>query len=92
MMADMDSKDMLWTAQSPPRPEPRVGELLFEFVRASDRAPMSCELRFNGESYGWEAQFFERGEFHRSRGGFGTRALAEQWASVERDALAALRT
>jgi len=24
--------------------------------------PMTCELRFNGESYGWEAQFLERGE------------------------------
>jgi hypothetical protein len=40
----------------------RPGETLFEFLRASDRAPMSCELRFHGESYGWEAQFFERGE------------------------------
>jgi hypothetical protein len=39
----------------------RPGELLFEFVRASDNAPMTCELRFNGESYAWEAQFFERG-------------------------------
>jgi hypothetical protein len=29
---------------------------------------MSCELRFHGESYGWEAQFFERGEFLFSRG------------------------
>jgi hypothetical protein len=41
-------------------PPPRVakpGELLFEFVRASDRAPMSCELRSLGESFGWEAQF-----------------------------------
>ena len=40
----------------PPR-VPRPGERLFEFVRASDKAPMSCELRFHGESYGWEAQF-----------------------------------
>jgi hypothetical protein len=23
---------------------------------------MSCVLRFHGESYGWEALFFERGE------------------------------
>ena len=30
----------------------RPVELLFEFLRASDRAPMSCELRFHGESYG----------------------------------------
>jgi hypothetical protein len=27
------------------------GELLFEFVRASDEAPMACELRFHEESY-----------------------------------------
>jgi hypothetical protein len=27
---------------------------------------MSCELRFRGESYGWEAQFFERGDTWRS--------------------------
>jgi len=39
----------------------RPGELLFEFVRASDRASVTCELRFNGESYGWEAQFSNAG-------------------------------
>ena len=55
--------------------QPAPGELLFEFVRASDRAPMSCELRFHGESYGWEAQFLERGEILASRGGFGLREL-----------------
>jgi len=31
--------------------QPKPGEVLFEFVRASDRAPMSCELRFHGESH-----------------------------------------
>jgi hypothetical protein len=34
-------------------PPPRIaksGFLLFEFVRASDRAPMSCELRFHAET------------------------------------------
>ena len=46
----------------PPR-LPRPGEPLFACIRASDRAPMTCELRFHGESFGWEAQFFERGEF-----------------------------
>jgi hypothetical protein len=46
---------------------PRV---LFQFIRASDRVPMSCELRFHGESYGSEPQFFVRGEFHVSRGAF----------------------
>ena len=33
---------------------------LFEFVRVSDQAPMSGELRFHGESYGWEALIRER--------------------------------
>jgi hypothetical protein len=38
------------------------GELIFEFARPSNKAPIRCELRFNGESYGWEAQFFDGGE------------------------------
>ena len=62
-------------------------ELLFEFVRASDRAPMSRELRFHGKSFGREAQFLEGGELFASRGGFLTRALAVQWADVERQAM-----
>ena len=65
----------------------RHGELLFEFVRASDRAPMSCERRFHGESYGWEAQFLERGELLFSRGGFVLRELAVKWAEQERKAI-----
>ena len=64
--------------------QPKLGEPLFEFVRASDRASMSCELRFHGESYGWEAQFLERGELLVSRGGFALRTLAVQWAERER--------
>jgi hypothetical protein len=40
----------------------KPGELLFEFVRASDRAPMSCELRFHGESFGWECQCLYDGD------------------------------
>jgi hypothetical protein len=75
-------------------PPPRVakpGELLFEFVRASDRAPMSCELRFHGESYGWEAQFLERGELVYSHGAFVTRKAAVAWAELERAAREASR-
>jgi hypothetical protein len=49
---------------------------------------MSCELRFHGESYGWEAQFFERDELWFSRSGFVTRALAVQFAEEERKAFA----
>jgi hypothetical protein len=72
--------------QAPPRVA-KPGELLFEFVRAADRAPMSCELRFHGESYGWEAQFFERGELLFSRGAFVTRKAAIAWATEERKAM-----
>jgi hypothetical protein len=64
--------------------KPKPGELLFEFVSAIDGAPMSCELRFHGESYGWEVQFFKRGELLFSRGKFVSRASAVQWAEQER--------
>ena len=67
---------------APPRVR-KPGERLFEFVRASDRAPMSCELRFHGESYGWEVQFFERGDFLCGHGTFVLRAQAVQWAEAE---------
>jgi len=40
--------------------------------------------RFHGESYGWEVQFFERGEFFGGRGAFATRTLAIQFAEEER--------
>jgi hypothetical protein len=79
-----DERALLWNASSPPARVARPGELIFEFVRASDRAPMSCELRFHGESYGWEAQFFERGELFCSHGLFVTRELAVHWAEAQR--------
>jgi hypothetical protein len=85
----MSRDDLFYLPNRPPRPArtPRAGELLFEFLRASDGAPMSCELRCNGDPFGWEAQFFDRGELLFSRGGFLTRALAMQWAELERQAL-----
>jgi hypothetical protein len=43
---------------------------------------MTCDLRRHGE-WGWEAQFLERGELFYSRR-FDTRALAIQWAALER--------
>jgi hypothetical protein len=63
----------------------KPGELLFEFVRASDRAPMSCILR-PGVEFGVEALILERGELFCSRR-FDTRALAVQWAELERVAM-----
>jgi hypothetical protein len=87
-----DEYDRLYA--SVPRPPARLspgqpGELLFEFRRASDGRLLRVELRFNGESYGWEAQFLEGGELLFSRGTFATRALAIQWAHEERKALGA---
>lgn len=86
MVFGMDPKQMLWNSPRPPARQPRPGEPLFAFVRSSDRAPMSCELRFHGESWGWEAQFYERGEFLIGRR-FVTRSLAVQWADEERKAI-----
>ena len=71
---------------APPR-QPKPGELLFEFIRASDGVQMSCELRFHGESYGWEAQFFEGGTLFYSRGAFILRETAVRWAEQERKAM-----
>jgi hypothetical protein len=79
---------LLWNAPRPPPRQPQPGELLFAFVRASDGAPMTCDLRFHGETYGWETQFLERGELVYSRGGFVLRELATRWAEQERDAMA----
>lgn len=50
--------------------EPMPAESLFEFVRGSDHAPMSSEVKFCGESYGWQAAFYVRGEFFASHGAF----------------------
>jgi hypothetical protein len=84
-LASVERDEPFYSPKATPAP-PRVatpGFLLFEFVRASDRAPLSCELRFHGESYGWEAQFLERGELFASRGAFVTRKAAIAWAEEE---------
>ncbi len=82
----MSTDDSVLWMHTPPAPtKPRPGELLFEFI-STDGAPMSCELQFHGESYGWEARFFKRGELLCSHGGFPLRALAVQWADQERGA------
>jgi hypothetical protein len=82
----MDPKAMAWNSPPPPPRKAIPGELLFQFVRGSDHAAMSCELRFHGESWGWEAQFYERGEFLIGQR-FDTRRLAIQRAEQERLAL-----
>jgi hypothetical protein len=85
-MAD-DDPFYLPNRQPPPPRVTRPGELLSEFVRASDGVAMTCALRFHGESYGWDAQFFERGELFYSRGAFILRETAVRWAEQERKAM-----
>jgi hypothetical protein len=46
----------------------------------------SCELRFHGESWGWEAQILRAGELVIGRR-FDLSQLAEQWAEEERKAI-----
>lgn len=65
------------------------GELLFQFVRARDRMPMTCELRTHRE-YGVEAQFLENGTLLYSRR-FPLRELAITWAEQERKAMETAR-
>ncbi len=62
----------------------RPREVLFEFVRRSDRTLFRCELRYHNDS-SVEVQFYEDSELHVGRR-FDTKALAVQWARVERRA------
>ena len=43
-----DDRTLVWNTPPSPQRLLKPSELLFEFVRASDREPMSCELWFNG--------------------------------------------
>jgi hypothetical protein len=45
---------------------------------------ITCELRFHGETYGWEVQLLHDGELFVARGAFVTRELALLWAERER--------
>jgi hypothetical protein len=48
-----------WFRPFRPLAQPRQakpGDLLFEFVRESDRKHFRFEIRSHGESYGWEIQ------------------------------------
>jgi hypothetical protein len=55
----------------------RESEHLPIFYVHPGRAPIRCELRFHGESVGYEVQFFERDGFSfYAHGGFVTKAVA----------------
>jgi len=55
----------------------RPGEPLWS-VRVN-QVTWSCELRFYGESYGWETVILRDGELFSARGAFVTKAAAVQW-------------
>ncbi len=70
----------------PPRRVPQPGELLFEFVRESDRARFRCELRTSDQPGGLEVQFLIAGELFIAQR-FERRDLALEWAELERQAI-----
>jgi len=75
-----------------PAREAKPGELLFEFVRASNQTRMFCELRNHGDVYGWEVEFLElypsmAKELAFSRGAWPSREVAIAWAKSQRKAL-----
>jgi hypothetical protein len=61
----------------PPAP-PVPGEAIWTVTH--DHIGWSCELRFEGESYGWDARIFRAGDFFGSHR-FILRAAAERWAN-----------
>jgi hypothetical protein len=48
-----------------------------------DHITWFCELRFHGESYGWDARILRAGDFFASHR-FVLRAHAEEWANEQR--------
>ena len=84
-MADDNPFDLPKYYKPPRSSQRRPAELLFEFVRKSDRVQFRCELLDHGE-YGVEARFTRQGGLLFSRR-FDTRALAVQWAEAQRPAL-----
>jgi hypothetical protein len=71
-----------------PAPEPKLGELLFEFRKGTDH--YACELRDHGE-FGIEAQFLLNGELYIARTfrdqqdlGLHARNVATNWANRQR--------
>ena len=63
----------------PPPRQPKPGERLWQ--ERVNHVTWSCELRFHGESYGWEAQILRDGDLVIGRR-FSLRVAAEQWAAL----------
>jgi hypothetical protein len=82
--SDMTDDSLLWTHKPAARCRPRPGEPLWSTRR--ENVTWSCELRFHGESVGWEAQILKDGDLFIART-FVLRDLAMGWAKNERDRL-----
>jgi len=82
--------DAWYTANRKPPPprKPSPGERIWE--ERVDHVTWSCELRFHGESYGWEAQILRDGDLVIGRR-FLLRSGATDWADAERRCLEELR-
>ena len=78
------SDEHFYSYRPPLRRMAKLGELLWELVRPSDHAHVACYLRFNTETYGWEVQLSQRGEFWFSHHAFDVRADAIAWAARQR--------
>jgi hypothetical protein len=62
-----------------PSPKPQVpGETIWTVTH--DHVEWSCELRFHGEDYGWDARILRAGDFFASHR-FVMRTAAERWAN-----------
>ena len=64
----MSDPDTFYAPNRAPTPhrKPQPGEPIWELRH--DRVTWSCELRFHGESCGWEAQILREGELVIGRG------------------------
>jgi hypothetical protein len=78
----MSDDALLWTHKPAPRCRSRPGEQLCSIRK--ENVTWSCELRFHGESVGWEAQILRDGELSIARA-FVLRDLAMGWAKNEQD-------
>jgi hypothetical protein len=67
---------LLWTANPPAPRQPRPGEHVWSLHKNGRR--VDCELRFHGESYGWECQCLYGGEM-----AYGQRFLLHEQALQE---------
>ena len=82
----MTDESHLWNYKPTMQRRPMPAEPLWS-VRMGD-VTWTCELRFQGDSVGWEAQILRDGELATART-FILRDLAVGWAKNERDRLEA---